>query len=107
MDSLKRYTGRTSDFENFVSIESLACGCCGEALFDQPFANPKKTMQWFLLPPPKLRPVVVTASDCYPKISASGHIHPTHWQTISHYRIIEKVGGETILNDWAVIVSEA
>src|SRR5271167_4170402 len=33
--SLKRYTGRTRKFGNFVSIESLACGCCGETLFDQ------------------------------------------------------------------------
>jgi hypothetical protein len=28
-------------------------------------------------------------------------------QTISHYRIVEKLGGETILNDWAEIIYEA
>jgi hypothetical protein len=29
-------------------------------------------------------------------------------QTISHFRIVDKLGdGETILNDWAEIVSEA
>ena len=32
---IKRYTGRTSNFENFASIESFVCRCCGEALFDQ------------------------------------------------------------------------
>jgi hypothetical protein len=30
-----RYTGRTSKFGNLASMESLACGCCGEALSDQ------------------------------------------------------------------------
>lgn len=33
--AFKRYTGRTSKFENSVSIESSVCGCCGETLFDQ------------------------------------------------------------------------
>jgi hypothetical protein len=32
---IRRYTGRTSKFENFVSIESFDWGCGGEALFDQ------------------------------------------------------------------------
>jgi hypothetical protein len=36
---------------------------------------------------------------------------PLTGQTVSHYRIVENVekpsGGETILNDWAEIVSEA
>jgi len=31
----KRYTGRTRKFGNLVSMESLACGGCGESLFDQ------------------------------------------------------------------------
>jgi len=32
---LRRYTGRTSEFENFASMESLAWGGCGRPLFDQ------------------------------------------------------------------------
>ena len=30
----RRYIGRTSKFENFASIESLACGCCGRPLLN-------------------------------------------------------------------------
>jgi hypothetical protein len=31
----RRYTGLTSDFQNFASMESSTCGCCGEALSGQ------------------------------------------------------------------------
>jgi hypothetical protein len=32
---VKRYTGRTSKFNNFASMDSSTCGCCGEALLGQ------------------------------------------------------------------------
>ena len=32
VELLRRYTGLTSKFANFASMESSTCGCCGEAL---------------------------------------------------------------------------
>jgi len=31
---LRRYTGRTSKLEDFASIESPACSCCGRPLLN-------------------------------------------------------------------------
>jgi hypothetical protein len=41
-------------------------------------------------------------------VSQTLRFSPMIGQTISHFRIVDKLGdGETILNDWAEIVSEA
>ena len=41
-ERLRRYTRWTSKFENFASIESFVCRCCGETLFDHHFASSRQ-----------------------------------------------------------------
>jgi hypothetical protein len=49
---IRRYTGRTRKFGNFVSTESLACGCCGGPLLKRGWQGGATTWSW-LTPLPR------------------------------------------------------
>jgi hypothetical protein len=62
---LRRYTRRTIEIRNSGVMDSFACGCCGEALFDhQPLRLSRKQWERHFLAAFSAAPVPVDFSSC-------------------------------------------